>query len=88
VVAFGGSCALAFTGAGWWIVVFELLVVVGVILLVLTGTFLEYRLVVSDDETYRVAVLPSVDVGFPSFIEWVTRLHIDLHFLDTRLFSC
>jgi SHO1 osmosensor len=64
-VAFGGSCALAFTGAGWWIVVFELLVVVGVILLVLTGTFLEYRLVVSDDETYRVAVLPTVDVGFP-----------------------
>ncbi|KAI8336559.1 hypothetical protein BC941DRAFT_427438 [Chlamydoabsidia padenii] len=46
VVSFGGLCALRVTGGSWWIMVFELLLVVGVICLILTGLFVEYRLVV------------------------------------------
>ncbi|SAM01504.1 hypothetical protein [Absidia glauca] len=46
VISFGGLCALRVTGASWWVMIFELLLIVGVVCLILTGTFVEYRLVV------------------------------------------
>lgn len=46
VIAFAGLCALRATGAYWWIMIFELALVLGVILLILAGSFIQYRFVV------------------------------------------
>ncbi|KAI8338025.1 hypothetical protein BC941DRAFT_424386 [Chlamydoabsidia padenii] len=59
VIAFAGLIALRVTGGSWWIMIFELLLVVGVILLILTGTFLEYRLVILTFLAVSVSYLTS-----------------------------
>ncbi|KAI8096503.1 uncharacterized protein BX664DRAFT_324146 [Halteromyces radiatus] len=46
VISFGGLCALRVLGSSWWIMIFELLLVVGIIFLILTDSFAQYRLVV------------------------------------------
>lgn len=46
VIGFGALCAMGVTGSAWWIMIFELLLVVGIIFLILTNTFIQYRLVV------------------------------------------
>ncbi|CAO3593529.1 unnamed protein product [Absidia cylindrospora] len=46
VIAFGALCAMRALGASWWVMIFNLLLVVGIIVLILTNTFSQYRLVV------------------------------------------
>ncbi|ORZ05418.1 hypothetical protein BCR42DRAFT_428261 [Absidia repens] len=46
VIAFGALCAMRAVGASWWVMIFNLLLVVGIIVLILTNTFSQYRLVV------------------------------------------
>ncbi|ORZ06866.1 hypothetical protein BCR42DRAFT_426604 [Absidia repens] len=46
VIAFAGLCALRATGAYWWVMIFELALVVGIIFLIITSSFAQYRLVI------------------------------------------
>ncbi|KAI8367493.1 uncharacterized protein BYT42DRAFT_586415 [Radiomyces spectabilis] len=44
IIAFGGACAIPVARANWWIIVYELLIILAVTFLTLTGTYDHYRL--------------------------------------------
>ncbi|KAI9272687.1 hypothetical protein BDA99DRAFT_498972 [Phascolomyces articulosus] len=58
VIAFGGLCAFRrLSNAGYWIIVYELLLILGILYVFMSGTFLHYRMVLLTFLAASIALL-------------------------------
>ncbi|KAI9488796.1 hypothetical protein BDB00DRAFT_846604 [Zychaea mexicana] len=58
VIAFGGLCAFRqLSGGGYWLIVYELLLILGTLFVFMSGTFLHYRMVLLTFLAVSIAML-------------------------------
>ncbi|ORZ02394.1 hypothetical protein BCR43DRAFT_481477 [Syncephalastrum racemosum] len=64
IIALGGAAAFAKSGVVWWIIVYELLLLVGTVLVFMSGTFLHYRMVLLALLAISISLLTTqIDAG-------------------------